>query len=101
MNLVVYSFIQRANTLKMSKEQIKELKNLIKSVSLRISQLKSKIGTCEKSSRMYNRLLIERACMRKKLKELESRNLVAILRKNFRKKFMSKSQRKLICDYFN
>ncbi|EKE04445.1 MAG: hypothetical protein ACD_20C00077G0002 [uncultured bacterium] len=72
-----------------------ELKNSINVLSGQIDQLKSSIDTCDNSNRLYNRLMIERASIRQKLRELSSNNIVSFFCKK------SKPSQKRICDYFN
>ena len=74
-----------------------QLKNLIGRLSFQINQLKGKIDICDNSNRMYNRLLIQRACARKKLMDLRSKNIFSFIFK----KFKFSNEKKLISDYFN
>ncbi|OGI03997.1 MAG: hypothetical protein A2287_02875 [Candidatus Melainabacteria bacterium RIFOXYA12_FULL_32_12] len=75
-----------------------ELKSSIVKLSGQIDQLKSRITTCDDSNRVYNRLIIERACIRQKLKEMQSKNIVSFF---CCKKVKSKGNQKRICDYFS
>lgn len=81
----------------MNNQPAKELKDFIDSLSCQIHQLRKKIDICDSSNRLYNRLIIERACAREQLKKLQSKNVVSFLFK----KFNTKNGQKLICDYFN
>lgn len=80
----------------MRKQPAKELKKSINYMTYKINKLRGKIDSCEESGKLYNRLLIERAGARKKLKELESNNLIS----SMIKKITFKKEEKRICDYF-
>jgi len=88
--------LRKARQEKMRNQSIKELKNLINRISCSINQLKNKADKCGETSRAYNRLLIQRACIRKRLKDIESRNVISF----FIKKLRLQSKPKQICDYF-
>ncbi|MFH0702758.1 MAG: hypothetical protein V2B14_04370 [bacterium] len=77
----------------------KKLKSSINQLSYKINQIKSSLDTCEESNRIYNRLLIERACIRKKLKEFQSKSIISFLCKKLT--IFKRNKQKLICDYFN
>ncbi len=71
-----------------------ELQTEINRLSFQIEQIKNKVDESKELNILYNRLLIERAHVRKKLKEAESKNIFSYLPK-FKKK-----KKKIICDYF-
>jgi len=73
----------------------KELDNQESRLNYLISMLKNKLNS-EELNRTYNRLLIERATIRKKLEFKKSKNVLT----NFCQKLNKKRQEKLICDYF-
>ena len=73
----------------------KELDNSESRLNYLISMLKNKLDS-EELNRTYNRLLIERAAIRKKLEFKKSKNVLT----NFCQKLNKKRQEKLICDYF-
>ena len=73
----------------------KELDNSENRLNYLISMLKNKLDS-EELNRTYNRLLIERAAIRKKLEFKKSKNVLT----NFCQKLNKKRQEKLICDYF-
>ncbi|OGH96154.1 MAG: hypothetical protein A2039_09170 [Candidatus Melainabacteria bacterium GWA2_34_9] len=73
----------------------KELDNSESRLNYLISMLKNKLDS-EELNRTYNRLLIERATIRKKLEFKKSKNVLT----NFCQKLNKKRQEKLICDYF-
>lgn len=75
----------------------KEMKSFINHLSARIQILKAGSDRSTDANKIYNRLIIERACARKKLKELQANNIVSFLSQ----KLNFKSKQKLICDYFN
>lgn len=80
----------------MKNDSFKELNNSIDKLSTKIKRLKSRIDICEESNRTYNRLMIERACLRQQLKEFQMNNIVAFMYN----KNNSKIKQKRICDYF-
>jgi hypothetical protein len=61
-----------------------------------INQLKNNLNNNEDLNRTYNRLLIERASIRKKLEYKKSNNVLT----SFCQKLNRKNQKNLICDYF-
>jgi len=81
----------------MNKKPVIELRKLINNLTLQINQLKDRINGSQELNMVYNRLLIERACARKKLKDFQSRTIFSCLFK----KVDLKPKKKLICDYFN
>ncbi len=60
-----------------------------------ISQLKDRLNS-EELNRIYNRLLLERAVLRKKVENAKSKNVLI----SFCQKLARKKSEKLICDYF-
>jgi len=73
----------------------KELDNSESRLNYLISMLKNKLDSDE-LNKTYNRLLVERATIRKKLEFNKSKNVLT----NFCQKLNKKRQEKLICDYF-
>ena len=65
-------------------------------LSYLISQLRDNLGDNEDLNRTYNRLLLERAMVRKNIKKSESKNILTC----FCEKLNKKRREKLICDYF-
>ena len=65
------------------------------SITYLINQLSNSLDN-EELSKTYNRLLIERATIRKKLENKKSNNVLI----NFCEKLNRKKNKKLICDYF-
>lgn len=80
----------------MSKKTTEEIKASIKHLTYQINLLKSKVDSSEESSKMYNRLIIQRACLRKKLSDSQTKGKLLNLFRNIK---FSK-QEKRICDYF-
>jgi hypothetical protein len=74
----------------------RKIKNTINDLTYQISKLRVDIDTSEELNEKYNRMLIERACLRKKCLNMQSNNVVSILLK----KFNIKRDPKSICDYF-
>ncbi|OGI01338.1 MAG: hypothetical protein A2104_00620 [Candidatus Melainabacteria bacterium GWF2_32_7] len=74
----------------------KEIDNSESRLNYLISMLKNKLDNNEELNRAYNRLLIERATIRKKLESKKSKNVLT----SFCQKLNKKRQEKLICDYF-
>ena len=60
-----------------------------------INQLKDRLHSDE-INRIYNRLLIERAALRKNLEKEKSKNIIT----SFCEKLSRKNRKRLICDYF-
>ncbi len=73
-----------------------ELQTEINRLSFQIEQIKNKVDQNSELNILYNRLLIERAHVRKKLKEAESKNFFSYLPKTR----LFKKRKKMICDYF-
>lgn len=80
----------------MSKKAVEEIKASIKHLTYQINLLKTKIDSSEESSKKYNRLVVQRACLRKKLSNIESNSNIFSVLRNI--KFTKKE--KSICDYF-
>lgn len=80
--------------LKMRKNH--ELENSESRLSYLISQLQNNLDDNEELNRTYNRLLVERALIRKNLTKIKSKNVIT----TFCQKLTRKRQEKLICDYF-
>jgi hypothetical protein len=86
---------QRGFMLKMKKS--KELENTESRLTYLIDQLKDSLDDNDELNKTYNRLLIERACVRKNLKyHTKPRNVLTC----FCQKLTRKKNEKLICDYF-
>lgn len=83
----------RGNMLKMRKTGKQD--NSESRLTYLINQLKNKLDN-EDLNRTYNRLLVERAALRKKIKYSSSKNVLI----NFCQKLSRRKQEKLICDYF-
>ncbi len=68
-----------------------------------LNKLKTVVDDNEEYNMAYNRLLIQRAELRKELSELNSSNIIELFNKNLLKlnKINSKKQKKLISDYFS
>ncbi len=75
-----------------------ELQTEINRLSFQIEQIKNKVDESKELNILYNRLLIERAHVRKKLKAAESKNLFSYLPKPGL--FFNKKEKKKISDYF-
>lgn len=84
----------------MKKQQ--EIENSINYLTCVINKLKTKINDNADYNVAYNRLLIKRAELRKKLhyNNTPAGTVINLFKENF-KCFRSKSREKLICDYFN
>ena len=80
----------------MNNKTAQELNNSINKISYQLLKLKNSIETCDKSNKIYNKLLIQRACIRRKLKSMQSRNFLSFIFTRFQKK----PKQKLISDYF-
>lgn len=80
----------------MSKKAVDEIQASIKHISYQIGLLKSKINHSEEASIRFNRLIVQRACLRKRLTDLQSGSKILNLFKNFK----IQSKEKNICDYF-
>lgn len=68
----------------------------IKDKELQLAKLKAHIDKSEVCSDLYNKVLIEKAILKKQLDDLRNNSLF-----NRIKHFMPKRGEKLICDYFN
>ena len=77
--------------------QGKELKSFINHLTTRINQLRAQSEISSDANKVYNRLLIERACARKRLSDHQSSNIISFLGK----KLKLKPKQKTISDYFN
>jgi hypothetical protein len=69
----------------------------IKLLDIKINQLKKEAVKSETTASLYNRLLIERAVLRKQFENSKKNKIVDFIRTKIR--FASKKE-KLICDYF-
>ena len=74
-----------------------ELIESIKLLEIKISQLKKEAAKSETTASLYNRMLIERAILRKKLEHSKSNKILSFIKNKI--KLVSKKE-KLICDYF-
>jgi hypothetical protein len=86
----------RNQTSKIRNLPTRKIKNSINDLTYQISQLRDSVEFSEESSIKYNRMLIERASLRKKCKDIQSKSVISILLK----KFTLKKDPKSICDYF-
>ena len=68
----------------------------IKNKELQLQKLKSHINKSQVCSDLYDKLLIEKAILKKQLEELEQNSLI-----NKIKNLIPQKREKLICDYFN
>lgn len=75
-----------------------DIDNSIKVLTRQITLFKKVLNKSTVSDKIYNRMLIERATLRQKLKNEKSNNFF----KTFCKKLgiFKKSNKELICDYF-
>ena len=80
----------------MKTHSYEELKQLIVRLSGKINKLKPCLDSNDELNKVYNRLLVQRACVRKKLTDSKQKNVISF----FLKKFQKKSEPKTICDYF-
>ncbi|MDD3013137.1 MAG: hypothetical protein PHC34_05485 [Candidatus Gastranaerophilales bacterium] len=74
----------------------RKIKNSINDLTYQICQLRENADFSEEASIKYNRMLIERASLRKKCNIIQSKSVISILFK----KFSLKKDPKSICDYF-
>ncbi|MFA6988825.1 MAG: hypothetical protein WC197_02040 [Candidatus Gastranaerophilaceae bacterium] len=74
-----------------------ELIESIRLLDLKINRLKKEATKSETTASLYNRMLIERAILRKKLEHSKTNNIISFIKNKI--KFVSKKE-KLICDYF-
>lgn len=72
-----------------------ELDNSESRLTYLIGQLRNRLDN-EELNRTYNRLLVERALIRKKLEQKKSRNVIT----DFCQRLNRRKHEKLICDYF-
>jgi hypothetical protein len=75
--------------------KISELENNEARLSYLIGQLKNNLDT-EEINRKYNRLLVERASVRKKIKYSKTNNVLTC----FCEKLSRRNKEKRICDFF-
>ncbi len=71
-----------------------KLKSSIREKEIQLSKLKEHIDKSEVCSDLYNRMLIEKAVLKKELDNLQNRSIVN------RIKHLLPKREKLICDYF-
>lgn len=74
----------------------KELIASIHEKEIQLAKLKEHIDKSEVCSDLYNKLLLEKAILKKQLEDLNNNTLV-----NRIKNFIPRRNKKLICDYFN
>ena len=75
--------------------KVKEkLKISIREKEIQLSKLKEHIDKSEVCSDLYNKMLIEKAVLKKQLEDLQNKSLVN------RIKHLLPKREKLICDYF-
>lgn len=68
-------------------------------LSCLLNQLRGKLNNNEEANKNFNRLLIERAVVRKKLRQSRSKNVIALFCEKIGT-IGEKKTEKLICDYF-
>lgn len=80
-----------------------ELENSIIHLTCMLNKLKTLIDDSEEYNMAYNRLLIQRAELRKNLSEINTNNIIELFSNSVKKvKNLSfKKKEKLICDYFS
>jgi len=80
-----------------------ELENSIIHLTCMLNKLKTVIDDNEEYNMAYNRLLIQRAELRKELSEISTYNIIELFNQNMTKlsQLNSKKHKKLICDYFS
>jgi hypothetical protein len=76
-----------------------ELERSISHITCTLGVLRKNSDNCEETSKTYNKLLIKRAELRKKLSESYPCLLINMFRKNLKSLNFIKKE-KLICDYF-
>ena len=80
----------------------KEFENSVIHLTNILNKLKTKINGNEEYNQAYNRLIIERAVLRKKLTDIKNakkNNIIQLFKNNYCLNF--KNKKKLICDYFS
>ena len=75
----------------------KELESSESRLSYLISQLRNNLDENEELNRTYNRLLVERALIRKNINRIKSKNVLTC----FCERLNKRRKEKLICDYFS
>jgi len=83
----------------MKKKQI-EIENSINYLTCVLNKLKIRINENNEYNKAYNRLLVERAELRKKLDYAKSNKIIFLFKNNLRCLKFGKKE-KLICDYFS
>ncbi len=83
----------------MNKKQ--EIENSISYLTCVINVLKTKINQNDDYNVAYNRLLIKRAELRKKLNQTGAGAVISLFKDNLKCFKFGNSKEKLICDYFN
>jgi len=78
----------------------KKIINSINHLTCVLNTLKTKINENEEYNKAYNRLLIKRAALRKKLCQTPADKIISLFKNNL-KCLNFKSKEKLICDYFS
>ena len=71
-----------------------KLKSSIREKEIQLSKLKEHIDKSEVCSDLYNKMLIEKAVLKKQLEDLQNKSIVN------RIKHLLPKREKLICDYF-
>jgi len=81
----------------------KDIENSIIHLTCLLNKLRIKIDDSDEYNVGYNRLLIQRAELRKKLTESKTSNIIELFANKLNKLSpgKSKSKEKLICDYFS
>ncbi len=74
----------------------KELQKSISRLTYAISQLKNKVESNDETNQSYNKMLIKRAHIRKRLSKAKENKILNLFNLNFTPK-----KEKLISDYFN
>lgn len=80
----------------MRKKSVEEMKASINKLTFQLNKLKKHADESESSSKMYNKMLIQRAIYRKRCKKNNSWSLLNFIIKKLQKK----KSPKLISDYF-
>lgn len=79
------------------KKSDSDLIESIRLLDIKINKLKKEAAKSETTANIYNRMLVERAILRKKLEESKQNKIFSFIKSKI--KFTSKKE-KLICDYF-
>ena len=72
-----------------------ELLKKIKEKEYQIEMFKKRMQTSNLCAELYNNAILEKAILKKELEEIDNNKLISMV-----KKFLPKSKKSLICDYF-